>query len=387
MRPRYHVTVVGAGLVGASTALALAKAGMQVALIEPRAPDTPGDTWDSRIYAISPGSEAFLTRLGAWQRLDPARIQPVYRMAVAGDAGGKLRMDAYQAGVPRLATIIESGRLQDALWRTLSEHTGVTRHCPAAVDAIEWGEPVSRLTLADGRVIETELVVGAEGRASPVRALAGIEANISPYGQTAVVANFACEQPHRGTAFQWFARGDIVAYLPLPGNRMSLVWSTSADEAERLVALPAPEFCEQVAEAGHRQLGTLELLTPAAAFPLSLMQIASPARPGCTLVGDAAHGVHPLAGQGVNLGFGDAEALVEVLAARGAVACGDLRLLERHVRRRAGPVARMQAVTDGLLRLFRARQAVPALARNTGMNLLDGIGPLKSALVHEAFFN
>lgn len=382
-----HATVVGAGLVGASTALALAEAGMRVALVESRAVEAPGKDWDTRIYAISPGSEAFLGRIGAWQKLDHARIQPVYRMAVAGDAGGRLRLDAYEAGVARLATIVESGRLHDALWRALREHGGVRLYCPAAVEAIDWREPVSRVRLDDGQDIETELVVGAEGRASPVRHLAGIEARVLPYGQSGVVANFATAHPHLGTAFQWFEHGDVIAYLPLPGNRMSLVWSTASEQAETLVKLPAPVFCERVLQAGHEQLGALELLGPPAAFPLSLMQIASPVRPSCALVGDAAHGVHPLAGQGVNLGFGDAETLAEVLASRGTAACGDIRLLQRYARRRAEPVARMQAVTDALLRLFRLRQALPVSARNAGMNILNGMGPLKSALIHEAFFN
>jgi 2-octaprenyl-6-methoxyphenol hydroxylase len=168
---------------------------------------------------------------------------------------------------------------------------------------------------------------------------------------------------------------------------MSLVWSTSTERAKELVGLSAEVLCEQVKEAGRRQLGKLELLTPAVAFPLSLMQVSEPVRPGVVLVGDAAHGVHPLAGQGVNLGFGDAECLAEVLSQRGGASCGDLALLQRHARRRAEPVARMQAVTDGLLRLFKLDHELPALARNLGMSGLNRIGPLKSALIHEAFFN
>lgn len=385
--PRYHVAVIGAGLVGASAALALARAGLHVALVEPRAPEPPKEAWDTRIYAISPGSEAFLDRIGAWRYLELGRVQTVFRMDVSGDRQGSLVMDAYEAGVPKLASILESGHLQQALWQAIDKQDALEVFCPAEVAAVEWGQRYSRLTLKDGRILEAELIVGAEGRVSHIRKLAGIEARTESYHQSGVVANFSVEISHRGTAYQWFKHGDIIAYLPLPGNRMSLVWSTSMEHAQELVKLPAGAFCEQVMEAGYRQLGKLELLTPPAAFPLSLMQVSMPVRSGCALVGDAAHGVHPLAGQGVNLGFGDAETLANVLAGRGSANCGDAELLQRYARRRAEPVARMQAVTDGLLRLFRMDSELPALARNAGMNVLNRIGPLKSAMIHEAFFN
>lgn len=387
MNERFHVAVIGAGLVGASTALALARTGLNVALVEPRTLELPVEDWDTRIYAISPGSEAFLDRIGAWKNLDASRVQTVFRMDVHGDREGGMVMDAYEAGVPKLASILESGRLQQALWQAVKASHGVRVFCPAEVAGVEWGERYSTLTLNDGWTIEAELIVGAEGRSSQIRQLAGIESRTEPYGQSGVVANFSAQIPHRGTAFQWFRNGDVIAYLPLPGNRMSLVWSTSTEHAQELVKLPADAFCEQVMQAGLQRLGELELLTPAAAFPLSLMQVAMPVRSGCALVGDAAHGVHPLAGQGVNLGFGDAECLAEVLSGRGGASCGDLALLQRHARRRAEPVARMQAVTDGLLRLFRMNHELPASARNLGMNVLDRIGPMKSALIHEAFFN
>ncbi len=385
--PRYHAAVIGAGLVGASTALSLARAGLNVALVEPRVSELPKEEWDSRVYAISPGSEAFLDRMGAWKHLDAGRVQTVYRMDVSGDRQGNLLMDAYEAGVPKLASILESGRLQQALWEAIRQQDRMTVMCPAEVTTVEWGDRYSRLRLTDGRILEAELIVGAEGRASHIRKLAGIEARIEPYSQSGVVANFSVEVPHRGTAFQWFRHGDIIAYLPLPGNRMSLVWSTSTEHAQELVNLPADVFCEQVREAGLGRLGQLQLLTPATAFPLSLMQVSMPVKPGCALVGDAAHGVHPLAGQGVNLGFGDAETLANVLAGRGSASCGDAELLQRYARRRVEPVARMQAVTDGLLRLFRMDSELPATARNFGMKVLDRIGPLKSAMIHEAFFN
>ena len=406
---RYHAVVVGAGLVGAAAALALSRAGLRVALIEPRLPPAHNDAragldnagrdaraefddagWDARMYAINPGNADFLDGLGAWQKLDTARIQAVYRMEVAGDAGGHLRMDAYEAGVPRLATILESGNLQGALWKAVREQAMVDLFCPASVVSIEWGTPHSTLMLEDGTAIQAELVVGADGIQSGIREMAGIQAHFSPYQQSGVVANFVTEKPHSGTAHQWFrsdfSPGDVVAFLPLPGNRMSLVWSTATAHAQELMSLDVDAFCRQVQAAGHAQLGQMKLITPPAAFPLRLMQPVSTVAPGCVLVGDAAHGVHPLAGQGVNLGFGDVAALVQVLSQRGRANCGELTLLMRYARRRAEPVARMQWVTDKLWRLFEMQAPLASMTRNTGMSVLNSLGPLKSALVHEALF-
>ena len=405
---RYQVVIVGAGLVGAAAALALGRQGLRVALIERQLPDTtfhglqpvesrtplvgqvPDETWDTRIYAISPASQRFLERLGAWQRMDAGRVQPVYRMDVTGDASGALRLDAYAAGVSHLAAIVESGRLQHALWQAIEAdgpsaglRTGnVALHCPAAIASLERGEAGTRIVLGDGSTLEAELVVGADGAASRIREWAGLASTLTPYGQSGVVANFECERPHRGTAFQWFFDSDILAWLPLAGgNRLSMVWSTQTAHADELVALDAAALVAKVQAAGHDRLGALRLLTPAAAFPLRLIRVEAAVAPGVALIGDAAHGVHPLAGQGVNLGFGDAEALAEVLAQHRRTP-GDLRVLQLYARARAEPVQRMQALTHGLHHLFADQRA--AWLRNAGMRIVDHLPPLKAALVREA---
>jgi 2-octaprenyl-6-methoxyphenol hydroxylase len=379
---RYQVVVVGAGLVGAAAALALGCQGLRVALIERQPPAVPDETLDTRIYAISPASQRFLERLGAWQRLDAGRIQPVYRMDVAGDASGAVRLDAYEAGVSHLATILESSRLQVALWQAIEDDGSVARYCPASIATLEHGERFTRIVLDDGTVLEAELVVGADGAASRIREWAGLASTLTPYGQSGVVANFECERPHRGTAFQWFFDSDILAWLPLSGNRMSMVWSTQAAHADELLALDAAALAARVHAAGHDRLGTLRLLTPAAAFPLRLIRVESVVAPGVALIGDAAHGVHPLAGQGVNLGFGDAEALVDVLAQHRRTPLGDTRVLRTYARQRAEPVQRMQALTHGLHHLFADRRA--AWLRNAGMTIVNQLPPLKAALVREA---
>ncbi|MBI3431165.1 MAG: FAD-dependent oxidoreductase [Hydrogenophilales bacterium] len=400
---RYQVVVVGAGLVGAAAALALGRRGLRVALIERQLPPAPADTWDTRIYAISPAPQRFLEHIGAWQRMDAGRIQPVYRMDVAGDASGAIRLDAYESGVSHLASILESGRLQHALWQAIEADGNVAVHCPAAIASIVREELLTRVTLADGTALEAELVVGADGAASRIREWAGLASTLTPYGQSGVVANFECERPHRGTAFQWFFDGDILAWLPLNGhttphglepivdrspptggNRLSMVWSTQTAHADELVALDAAALTARVQAAGHERLGDLHLLTPAAAFPLRLIRVESAVAPGVALVGDAAHGVHPLAGQGVNLGFGDAEVLVDVLTRYRQTRsyCGDVRVLQHYARERAEPVRRMQALTHGLHHLFADERA--GWLRNAGMRIVDHVPPLKAALVREA---
>jgi 2-octaprenyl-6-methoxyphenol hydroxylase len=379
---RCQVVVVGAGLVGAAAALALGRQGIRVALVERQPPAVPDETLDTRIYAISPASQRFLEGIGAWQRLDAGRIQPVFRMDVAGDTSGAVRLDAYEAGVSHLATILESGRLQHALWQAIEADGSVARYCPASIAALEHGERFTQIKLDDGTVLETELVVGADGAGSRIREWAGLASTLTPYGQSGVVANFECERPHRGTAFQWFFDSDILAWLPLPGNHLSMVWSTRTTHADELLALDAAALAAKVQTAGHDRLGTLKLLTPAAAFPLRLIRVESAVAPGVALIGDAAHGVHPLAGQGVNLGFGDAEALVGVLAQHRRTLLGDMRVLQTYARQRAEPVQRMQALTHGLHHLFSDSRA--AWLRNAGMTIVDQLPPLKAALVREA---
>jgi 2-octaprenyl-6-methoxyphenol hydroxylase len=379
---RYQVVIVGAGLVGAAAALALGRQGMRVALVERQPPSPPDDAWDTRIYAISPASQRFLERIGAWHRLDDGRLQPVFRMDVAGDGSGAIRLDAYEAGVSRLATILESGRLQSALWQAIEADGNVALHCPATIESLVRNGTSTQLTLADGTALEAELIVGADGAASRIRDWAGLAATRVPYGQSGVVANFECERAHRGTAFQWFFDSDILAWLPLSGNCMSMVWSTRSAHADALLMLEPAALARKVRAAGHDRLGELRLLTPAAAFPLRLIRVATAVAPGVALIGDAAHGVHPLAGQGVNLGFGDAETLAAVLAQQRRGNCGDVRVLQRYARERAEPVQRMQAGTHGLHHLFSDDRA--ARLRNSGMKLVDRLPPLKAMLVREA---
>jgi len=382
----FDIVIVGAGLVGASFAMALRGSGLRLALVEAQAPAADADNWDSRVYAISPGSVAFLQSLGVWKRLDAGRITAVHEMRIHGDAAGaQLRFSAYEAGAAELASIVESRLVQSLLWQGLEHQHELELFCPERCVALKFGEGAADLTLAGGRTLHTKLVVAADGVHSWARQAAGIEAEEKPYGQMGVVANFACARPHHNTAFQWFRDDGVLAYLPLPGQRMSIVWSTSDAHAAELLALSDDAFCARVADAGRDALGELSLLSGAMRFPLALVRAARLVAPRIALIGDAGHVLHPLAGQGVNLGFGDARELARVLQQREVFRDpGEIRLLRRYERARAEDILALAWVTDGLQRLFAAPGGAAATLRNAGLNLTNALPVLKNLLIRRA---
>jgi ubiquinone biosynthesis UbiH/UbiF/VisC/COQ6 family hydroxylase len=388
MRNEFDVVIIGGGLVGLSLARALARSGLRQALIEPQPPvAAPADSsWDNRVYALSPGSVAFLEDGGAWQRLPRDRITRVEAMQVQGDAeDARLHFSAYDAGLRELAVIVEGRRLLQALWDGLGDLADLRIYRPAGWTSLELGAEQAELRLDDGTEIAARLVVGADGAESRVRAQAGISVRPGDYGQLGVVANFSCEKPHRGTAFQWFMRDGVLALLPLPGDRVSMVWSIAQEQGRKLLALPAAELAAQVDAASHGALGALHLITPAAGFPLKFVRVTQFTKPRVALVGDAAHNVHPLAGQGVNVGFRDARALADVLIARGPQRdCGDHALLRRYERARREDVLAVHLMTDGLQKLFNNDIVLIARARNLGLKLVNWQPLLKNFLVRQA---
>lgn len=381
----FDVLIIGGGLVGASLAAALKNSGLSVGLVEAQSASANHNGWDSRIYAISPGSAAFLEQCGAWQRLDMSRVQKVEQMRVFGDETSELDFSAYELGAPELAFILENRLMQQALWEVLQQQDHLTLFHPARCAALEWQDDAACLRLEDGREIKTKLIVGADGRDSWVRQQAGIIEPPTLYQQHGVVANFSIAKAHRGTAFQWFQPDGILALLPLPQQMVSMVWSVSPEKAESLLQLPAEELCAQVAAASHHALGTLQVVTPPAAFPLRLLHLPQIARARLALIGDAAHNVHPLAGQGVNLGFRDARQLANVLLQRGPQPdCGNLHLLRRYERARQEDILSMQLTTDALKKLFNNDNPLLRSARNLGLNATNRVAPLKKMLARHA---
>ncbi len=385
----FDVVIAGAGLVGLALAPALAEAGLRVALADRAAIEAPppaGDgEWDVRVYAISPGSAAFLARLGVWDKLAAERLTAIETMHVVGDDGATLDFSAYELGERALAWIAEERALRAALVAAVRA-APVTTLAPKGFRSLTWSSDAGTLGFDDGSAVSARLIVGADGVRSWVREAAGIAAAPKPYGQTAIVANFGCERTHHGRAYQWFrCDGGVLAWLPLPGRRTSIVWSAPDAQAGELQRLPAADLAARVAAAGGHALGALDCITPAAAFPLSFLRLSHVVAHRLALVGDAAHGVHPLAGQGVNLGFGDAEVLAAVLAERGPVDDpGAPLLLDRYARYRAFPVRAMQAVTDGLAQLFRSESPWVRRARNLGLAAVGAIPPARRLLAQSA---
>ncbi len=385
----FDVVVVGAALVGASFALALAGTDTTVAVVDAAGPpgDIPGpDVWDSRVYALSSGNAEWLGELGVWRRLPGDRLQRVERMCIYGDqAPAKLEFSAYDSGLRELAWILESRALQRELHADLAVADHVTMISPARCASITWARDAASLTLNDGRVLKARLIVGADGADSWVRAQMGVGASMHEYPQRGVVANFAIARSHNGTAFQWFRPDGVLALLPLPGARVSMVWSAMEAHARDLLSASEAVLAAQVTEASQHALGELSLISPAMAFPLRRQRIEHFVEPRAALIGDAAHNIHPLAGQGVNLGFRDARVLASVLRSRGARRdCGDYPLLRRYERARREDVATLELATDGLEKLFRNRAVWMAGLRNAGLGTVDALPLLKNILVRHA---
>ncbi len=390
-RAEFDIAIVGGGLVGMSLAVALKESGLKLALIEPRPGSiepqsaAPADDWDNRVYAVSPGTASFLDQLGVWQALPPGRVTRVDSMEIYGDDGAaRLEFSAYDAGLRELAFIVENRLLAQVLSRAV-ESAAVRVYCPASCASLRLGPGAATLALTDGAEVTARLVVGADGADSWVREQSGIAVAPVDYGQLAVVCNFSCEKPHDGVAWQWFRRDGVLALLPLAGNRVSMVWSIARSSAEKLLSLSPDSLAGEVAAASNGALGALAVVTPAAAFPLRLQRVARFVVPRVALIGDAAHNVHPLAGQGVNLGFRDARVLAATLSGREArYDCGDHALLRRYERARKEDVAAMQLTTHGLQKLFGMEAVWVARARNAGLKLVNLQPQLKSFLVRQA---
>ncbi|GLU34546.1 UbiH/UbiF family hydroxylase [Trinickia caryophylli] len=381
----FHVAVVGGGLIGKSAALALAQQGLRVALIAQPAAPRPADVpFDARIYALSASSQSLLERLRIWQALDHDRLAPVYDMRVYGDALAELHFSAFQAAVPQLAWIVESSLIEHALDAALRFQPQVAWFDSRA-RGLDVKPDVATLALASGQVIEADLIVGADGAHSWVRAQTGGEVERRDYRQTGVVANFKAAQPHGETAYQWFTEREIVALLPLPRGHVSLVWSAQTDHARELLALEPAQLEAAVERATHGRLGALECVGPAHGFPLALQRVERLIAPRVALVGDAAHLIHPLAGQGMNLGLRDVASLVEVLAAKEPFRdLGDPVLLRRYERSRREDIGALTLATDGLQRLFSLPGSLARTVRNAGMSLVGAQPLVKRLLVSAA---
>jgi 2-octaprenylphenol hydroxylase len=389
----FDVVIVGGGMVGTCLAALLAREdaldGWRIALVDPVAPKKPSDhELDLRVCALSRASERILQAARAWDAIEP-HAAPYAEMVVWDAASAPTRPDALRFSAaatsePNLGHIVENLRIQWALHESPSLR-GVTT-VRSGLEALEFDADAARVTLDDGRRLSCQLVVGADGGQSVARQLAGIGRSGWNYDQTAIVAHLQTERPHRDTAWQRFLPSGPLAFLPLRDGRVSLVWSTTPAEAESLLAATAQDFSARVTEASDGVLGRATLASGRAGFPLGLWHARQYVQLRLALVGDAAHTIHPLAGQGVNLGFLDCASLVQVLAAAveaGEEPCG-LRALRRYERWRRSENAVVLGVCDTLNRLFAEKSVAVAAVRRLGMAMVTRQPLLRQGLIERA---
>ncbi|HET7568994.1 MAG TPA: UbiH/UbiF/VisC/COQ6 family ubiquinone biosynthesis hydroxylase [Gammaproteobacteria bacterium] len=389
MSADYDVVIVGAGAVGATLAAAIADSMLKIALVEAREPEPfdAGAPLDLRVFAISRASERILRKLGAWDAIAAANRICTYRGMQVWDAagGGRIEFDAADVGEPDLGHIIENCLLQSALLDRVAAFSNVTTLWPRACTGLAANRDYMSVKFDDGGELRARLVVAADGVGSRLRQWAGIEAPSHSYNQRAVVSHLTTERHHDDIARQAFLDNGVLALLPLADGRSSLIWSTDNSDAEELLGLDDAGFNHAVSKASDYTLGAVTANDRRASFPLVRMHAERYVRPRFALVGDAAHSVHPLAGQGVNLGLLDAAALAGTLTAAAANGrdVGALSILRRYERARRADNAAMVWSLDGFQKLFGAAEPIRALG-GWGLSLVNQLPPVKNAFIRRA---
>lgn len=389
MTTHYDVVIVGSGMVGNTLACALLQQGLHVALIEatPSLP-IPLDTLDIRTFAITRASERIFAHVGAWSAMQALRVSPFQYMHVWDEQGkGKVHFDCTQIHQPILGHIVEQSVIQTALLQRLTEFDNLTWYRPAKVKYFQLLGHSMQVILDDDRVLTTQLLVGAEGANSALRTAAGIPYLMQDYGQQAIVANVTTTLSHQHTAWQRFLSTGPLAFLPLPDTKMSsIVWSADTPVAQRLMRLDKAAFQQALAQAFEYQLGEVIDCGQRAIFPLQRRHAQHYIQQRFALVGDAAHTIHPLAGQGVNLGLLDAASLSQMIAEARSVHhdFGSHATLRRYERWRKGETMAMMAAMDGFKRLFASELPMVQWARSFGLNFTDVATPLKQVMMQYA---
>ncbi|HEU4621652.1 MAG TPA: FAD-dependent monooxygenase [Burkholderiaceae bacterium] len=393
---RFDVVVAGRGAVGCAAALGLAQQGLSTLHVGV-SPTPSTASWDPRVFAISPASMALLDRLRVAGQLNRSRLAPVYDMEIHGDdtrRPGRLGFSAYGACVSELATIVESRELQRVLQLGCSMQAQL-ESVDDGVSSIHFHDDHVEIVLdgSQARSVKASVLVGADGANSLVRTHVGITGKHRDYAQCGVVAEFEAERPHGDIAYQWFLGSSILALLPLPAHegastpshRMSMVWSTAQAHATQLCAMEPERVAAEVERACGARLGALRAASPALAFDLHYFIADTLVQPRLALVGDAAHVMHPLAGQGMNAGLADVATLLDTIADRETFRdLGDMRLLRRYARARAADLALLMRTTDGLQRLFAFDDPFVRAVRNVGLNLVNRLPVFKNGLIRQA---
>ncbi len=409
MKHSYDIVIIGGGMVGATIACALGGSQLHVGVVEPVAAlRSFPEEFDNRVSAITRATQNVFVNLGAWDGMAARRVQP-YREMRVWDAGGNgaIHFDCTELGEPNLGHIIENRVILAALLDRMAQFDNIDFLCPAEAQGMHLGDERAELYLADGRTLHAKLLIGTDGSSSWVREQSGIDTTGWAYDQSAVVCTVKTSKSHRDTAWQRFLPEGPLAFLPLPHGYSSIVWSTGHERAGELCAMPASQFLDELqlaltgtipgaglagslrlprfapGETFGDALGRMETVGPRAAFALRLQHADHYVRPRLALAGNAAHTLHPLAGQGLNIGIADAVELAEVLLAGGRDP-GRLSLLRRYERARKGDNIAMLAAMDGFKRLFSNRSTPLAWLRNGGLNVTNRVAPIKHFFMRRA---
>jgi 2-octaprenyl-6-methoxyphenol hydroxylase len=389
--PEFHapadVLIIGGGMVGLTLACALGGAGARIALVEPLPPERlVSEDFDGRTTAVAAGSRAALAAIGIWPALAPA-AQPILDIRVSdGHSPLFLHYDHREVGEEALGYIVENRKIRAALLDYLGATPGVRLFAGRRVDKLDRDDSLAAATLDDGTVIEARMAVATDGRNSPTRQAAGIEALSWRYRQTGIVCTVGHEMDHHGVAQEHFLPAGPFAILPMTGRRSSIVWTEHADLAPALLALDEADFLAELKQRFGDYLGDLDIVGPRFSYPLGLMHARRYIAPRLALAGDAAHAIHPIAGQGLNIGWRDVAALAEVVidALRLGGDPGSVAILARYERWRRVDNAMMLAATDALNRLFSNDIAPVRLIRDAGLAAVNRAPPLKRLFMRHA---
>jgi 2-octaprenylphenol hydroxylase len=389
MAETYDMVIAGGSMVGATLANALAASGLRIAVVEASSETgvQPGAEYDLRVSAVTEASRRLFETLEVWPAMVARRVSPFREMEVWDAAGsGRIHFDGADIGVDALGYIVENRVIQAALIERLERFDDIDLIRPGSVEHFVPGADHVEVELDNGTALHGRLLVGADGARSRVRTEAGIPVRGWDYEQTAVVATVKTERPHHETAWQRFLPTGPLAFLPLRDGYCSIVWSTDPAQAQVLLELDDAGFCQQLSQAFDGALGAVLSTSRRAGFPLRLQHARSYVASRLALVGDAAHTIHPLAGQGVNLGLLDAAALAEVVydSWRRGRDPGEFMVLRRYERWRKGDNLAMMSVMDGFKRLFGARGAALRQVRNLGLSLVDHVAPVKQSIMRRA---
>ncbi|MFZ1386087.1 MAG: UbiH/UbiF/VisC/COQ6 family ubiquinone biosynthesis hydroxylase [Thiolinea sp.] len=384
----YEIIIAGGGMVGAALAGLLGQAGKQVAVLEATIPQafSANDPFDNRVSALSRASQRLLEKAGAWQAVVAKRAAPYENMQVWDATGsGLIRFEAADLGEPDLGHIVENRVLQLALLETLKNYSSVELLCPTRLSSFTVTSQHIEVTLADGRNLTASLLIGADGAQSAVRSLADLPYEVLDYGQKGLVCTVYTALPHAATAWQRFLPAGPLAFLPLPDpNACSIVWTLPADQADAALLWSEERFKRELGQALDFRLGEVLSIGERAAFPLRGLNAQAYVQERIALLGDAAHTIHPLAGQGVNLGFKDAQTLAELILANEAADYGSLKLLRRYERSRRGDNLLTQKAMEGFSLLFGNTLAPWQMLRNTGLSTVNQLPLLKYQLARRA---